>query len=87
MKATASLRAGLPLSVALEVSYGDDKVFHTALLQAKEALQKARGTMSTGFHGDKELMALANQIADLANDLLADMERSRPARQRGTSTK
>ena len=80
--AIASLRAGLPLSVALEVSYGDERVFHSALIQAKEALQKARGTMSTGYRGDKALMQLANQIVDLANDLVVDMKRTPASRKR-----
>ena len=74
-EATDSLRAGLPLTVALEVSYGDEKVFHSALIQAKEALQKARGTLSTGFNGEEELMRLGNAIAELASDLADEMER------------
>lgn len=40
--ATDALRAGLPLSVALEVSLGDEQVFMQALHHAKESLQKAR---------------------------------------------
>lgn len=85
-KAIDSLRAGLPLSVALEVSFGDERVFQSALIQTKESLQKARGTMSTGFHGDHDLLQLAEQIVDLACDLLDDMQRStssrRPSRPR-----
>jgi hypothetical protein len=59
----------------LEVSYGDAKVFHTALIQTKEALQKARGTLSTGFRGEEHLKRLGDEIADLANDLVAEMDR------------
>jgi len=81
-QAIASLRAGLPLSVALDVSYGDERVFHSSLVQAKEALQKARGTMSTGFHGEKDLLQLAEQITDLACDLLDDMDRRTSPRRR-----
>ena len=81
-EATGSLRAGLPLTVALEVSYGDDRVFHSALIQAKEALQKARGTLSTGFNGEEDLMRLANAIADLASDLADEMERRAPRKRR-----
>jgi hypothetical protein len=85
-KAIDSLRARLPLTVALEVSYGDDRVFRNALIQAKEALQKARGTLSTGFQGDKDLVKLGSQVADLAVDLLEEMERkSAPRRRRKTS--
>jgi hypothetical protein len=85
-EATDSLRARLPLAVALEVSYGDERVFHSALIQAKEALQKARGTLSTGFHGEEELLRLANAVADLASDLAEEMERKNKPRQRRRST-
>ena len=61
-EATDSLRAKLSLAVALEVSYGDERVFHSALIQAKEALQKARGTLSTGFNGEEELCAWQMQL-------------------------
>ena len=61
-EATDFLRARLPLAVALEASYGDERVFHSALIQAKEALQKARGTLSTGFNGEEELMRWQMQL-------------------------
>jgi hypothetical protein len=86
-EATDSLRARLPLAVALEVSYGDEKVFHSALIQAKEALQKARGTLTTGFNGEEELMRLANAIAELASDLADEMERRISPRKRRRSAK
>ena len=83
-KAVASLRAGLPLNPALEVSLGDEQVFHSALIKAKEQLQKAHGTMSTGFHGEEELLRLANAVADLAYDLAEEMDRKMtPRRRRG----
>ncbi len=81
-EATASLRAGLPLSSALEVSYGDERVFHNALIQAKDALQKARGTLSTGYHGEDELLRLGNTIIELANDLVDEMERKKTPRRK-----
>ena len=74
-QATNSLRAGLPLSLALEVSYGDERVFQNSLVQAKEALQKARGTLSTGFSGGRELITLAEDILDLSTDLRDEMAR------------
>lgn len=84
-KATASLRANLPLTVALEVSYGDERVFQNSLINSKEQLQKARGTLSTGFHGEEELMRLANVVADLAGDLVDEMERKTTPRRRRRS--
>lgn len=74
-EATDSLRAGLPLSVALEVSYGDERVFEKALITAKEQLQKARGTLSTGYSGQRDLLKLGSDIFELALDLVEEMER------------
>jgi len=80
--AIQSLRAGLPLSVALEVSYGDEKVFTTALHRTKESLQKARATLSTGFKGERDSYALAESIFNIASDLLDEMDRKKPRRPR-----
>ncbi|MBI3269812.1 MAG: hypothetical protein HYZ53_12375 [Planctomycetes bacterium] len=74
-KAVDALRSGLPLSVALEVSMGDERVFRNALAQAKEALQKARATLSTGFSGEHDLLTTAQSIFTLAQDLLDEMQR------------
>ncbi len=79
-EAVKALRAGLSLELALEVSYGDDRVFQDALVLTKQHLQKARGTMSTGFSGDAEQLRLANEIADLAVDLAEEMERKSTSR-------
>ena len=73
--ALMALREHMPLSVALEISYGDEAVFRRALVQAKDALQKARATLSTGFDGDRGLVSLADQVSDLAVDLWEEMER------------
>ncbi|HET6247174.1 MAG TPA: ParB/Srx family N-terminal domain-containing protein [Tepidisphaeraceae bacterium] len=85
--ATESLRAGLPLALALEASYGDERVFQNSLVQAKEALQKARGTLSTGFTAGRELLDLGENIADLANDLLSEMRRKESRDTRGKGRK
>ena len=84
--ATDSLRAGLPLNVALEVSYGDEQVFMQALHHAKESLQKARGTLSTGYNGERDNYALAQSILNIASDLLDEMERKTKARPRQRRT-
>lgn len=83
-EAVDALRADLPLSVALEIGYGDDHVFRSSLLKAKEHLQKARATLSTGFDGsDAQLLRLAEEIDQLSQDLVAEMERkSKPKRRR-----
>ena len=68
-EAVKALRAGLSLELALEVSYGDDRVFQDALVMTKQHLQKAGGTVSTGYRGDAKHRRLANEIASLAADL------------------
>ena len=77
-----ALREHMPLSVALEISYGDETVFRRSLVQAKDALQKARATLSTGFDGDGGLLQLAGQVSDLAFDLWEEMERRVTSRTR-----
>ena len=81
-KATDALRAGLPLNVALDVSYGDDRLFRNALIRAKDELQKARGTLSTGYQGEDDLLRLAEDIRVLVGDLVSEMERVKESRRR-----
>jgi Flp pilus assembly protein CpaB len=77
-KGVRALSDGLPLSVAHDISFGDERLFRQALQQAKQALQKAHATLTTGFSGkDTEAIALANDIEDLATDLVAGMMEKR----------
>ena len=71
--ATAALRKGLPLSVSLEISKGDERVFRESLVGAKQNLQKARGTVLTGYDGNLDLRETAEDIAELSRVLLKDM--------------
>ena len=80
--ALIALREHMPLSVALEISYGDETIFRRSLVQAKDALQKARATLSTGFDGDRTLFQLADQVSDLAIDLWHEMDRKVTSRSR-----
>jgi hypothetical protein len=73
-EATAALRKGLPLSVSLEISKGDERVFRESLVAAKQSLQKARGTVLTGYDGSEDLMETAEDIAELARSVLTDMQ-------------
>ncbi len=76
-----ALRDGLPLNVAYEISQGDERIFRSALQQTKEALQKAHGTMSTGYSPeDSEALTTATEIDQLAGDLLDGMIRKRTRR-------
>lgn len=71
--ATVALRKGLPLTVSLEISKGDERVFREALVEAKQNLQKARGTVLTGYDGNQDLLKTADEIVELADFLKKDM--------------
>ena len=75
-EATIALRKGLPLAVSLEISKGDERVFREALIEAKQNLQKARGTVLTGYTGNADLLVTAEEIAELARTLVSDMTQS-----------
>ncbi len=69
-----ALRDGLPLSVADDISQGDERLFRQALQQAKQALQKALGTLTTGYNSnDADMPRVAEDIQSLANDLTEAM--------------
>jgi hypothetical protein len=69
-----ALRDGLPLSVAHDISQGDERIFRQALQQAKQALQKAHGTLTTGYASDEDdMLALAGDIDSLAHALVDAM--------------
>ncbi len=83
-----ALRDGLPLTVARDISQGDERVFRQALQQAKQNLQKALGTMTTGYSPqDAEALKLAQEVEDLARDLVDGMskKRTRDHREAGPS--
>lgn len=73
-----ALRDGLPLSVAHDISQGDERLFRKALQQAKQSLQKALGTLTTGFSSDDmDMIGIARDIQSLANDLIEGMNAKR----------
>ena len=81
--AIATLRNGLPLQVAHDVSLGDERIFRQALQDAKYALQRASGTLTTGFKSEyPDLLRTGHEIADIADDLVAQMERKIQPRRR-----
>jgi hypothetical protein len=81
-QAIAALRKGLPLSVSLEISKGDERVFRESMVEAKQNLQKARGTVLTGYGGNQDLYQTAEEVVELAQSVLADMA---PKGKRGKS--
>ena len=81
-EATAALKAGTELSYAFEISRPAPNVFEEALHAAKRDLEKARGLSSTGYDGSTQLLTIAYDVWDLAEDLYSEMERkSQPRRQ------
>jgi hypothetical protein len=72
-EALATLRASHDLVLAYEVSKGDDVVFEEALQAAKNALVKAQGRVSAGYHGEAKLLELAETVLDMADDLVTLM--------------
>ena len=86
-EALAALRQGTELFLAFETSRPSSNLFEEALVAAKQNLEKARGILSTGYDGSKELLRIAVVTADLAYDLHEEMERkSLPKRSRRKST-
>jgi hypothetical protein len=80
-----ALRDGFPLGVAKDISLGDEKLFRQALQQAKQELQKAHGTMSTGFDpSENEMIKLASDVEDLSGDLVLGMMQKKRKAKRGS---
>jgi hypothetical protein len=71
--ALAALRSGLSLDRAFVISKGDPTRFEESLAQAKDALQEAKGTVTTGYRGNKELLDQMVSIETLATSLLGEM--------------
>jgi len=65
-----ALRDGMPLSVAHDISLGDEKLFRQSLQNAKIQLQRASGTLVTGFDSDDtEAIRLGQDIELLISDI------------------
>ena len=82
-EAVAALRAGNGLSRAFEISRPSSTVFEESLHAAKRDLEKARGLLSTGYDGSEQLLAVADDVSELASDLYDEMYKKRdPPRRR-----
>ena len=82
-EAIAALRDGNDLDHAYELSRPQNAVFEEALLRAKRDLTRARATLTTGYDKSDELLRIAGDVANLADDIYAEMERKqKPARKR-----
>jgi hypothetical protein len=66
----------------LDESKGEETAFAEALQEAKNALARAQGRVSTGYSGEEQLLNTARTIRQMADDLVTIME-SRAASQSG----
>ena len=85
--AVAALRDGVELSRAYEISQPASNVFEASLYAAKRELEKARSLLSTGYQESPVLLSVAENVADLADDLYDEMLRKntpRPRRKAGS---
>jgi len=73
-QALSALRSGVRLERAYAISLGDERRFEEALAAAKDALQEAKGTVTTGYHGHRELLGQMNSITLLASSIQNEME-------------
>ena len=72
-QALAALRSGTGLKRAHAISLGDARRFEDALAEAKDALQEAKGTVTTGYNGNRQLLAQMESIDLLAGSVLDEM--------------
>lgn len=73
-QALAALRSGVRLERAYAISLGDERRFEEALAAAKDALQEAKGTVTTGYHGNQGLLQQMEAITVLAGSIRQEME-------------
>ena len=86
-EAVAALRAGKELTLAVEISKPASTVFEASLHAAKRELEKARSLLSTGYDGSEQLLRVADDVAELANDLYEEMYQKRSPRRERRATR
>ncbi len=72
-QALSALRSGISLERARAISLGDGRRFEEALVSAKDALQEARGTVTTGYKGDEPLLRDMESMMKIGNAVLKEM--------------
>jgi hypothetical protein len=72
--ALSALRSGYSLDRAYAIGLGDRHRFRDSLTRAKEDLQQAYGTATTGFSGDRDLWEMIRDILLYAERLNVEME-------------
>ncbi|MCX5784599.1 MAG: ParB N-terminal domain-containing protein [Elusimicrobia bacterium] len=72
--ALAGLRTGLPLERAFEIGIGDKRRFRESLTRAKEDLQQAKATVTTGYSGEQDLYDTIKDILAYAETIKSEMD-------------
>lgn len=72
-KGVQALRAGLPLSAALEARLGDERLFQDAMAKAEEQVRNAKRFVATGYHGEEHLYESAANIEKIGKSLRLEM--------------
>lgn len=80
--ATSALRRGHDLSLAFEISRPPTEVLQESLYGAKRELQRFRRYAVAGRDGSEELLRVAGEVVDLADDVLMDVEIAKSASRR-----
>jgi hypothetical protein len=82
-RGVTALRKNVPLYRAYEISVGDERRFRDSVTLAKENIQQAKATVTTGYKGDKELFEVVEDIVNVAQSVKDEMRPKRRG-QRGS---
>lgn len=82
--ALAGLRSGLSLERAYEIGIGDKRRFRESITRAKEDLQQAKGTVTTGYSGEQDLYDTVKDILAYAETIKSEMDTKDGKKNRGS---
>ena len=74
-QALYALRSGISLQRAHEISLGDIRRFQDALVRAKDALQEAKATVTTGYKGEKDMLVLMKGLLEIGESIVEEMKK------------
>jgi len=72
-QALSAIRSGISLERAFAISRGDSRRFEEAIISAKDSLQEARGTVTTGYNGDSAILREMEGILKIGNAVIKEM--------------
>jgi hypothetical protein len=68
-----ALERGLPLTVAMDIAKGDDRILRESLIEAKTLLQTAKARVVTGFDNDSSMLRNAEEVQLIAESIVEEM--------------